>query len=310
MAETKILNNKKIAVSGYRVLELLKALSNSSLSTQEMLEILEEKTDNVYRKELVTKYLNTLKLIGFDIEKIKDKYVLKKGIKQVDFSYKDLSVLCFLSQYVREIPIENLQKNLHMIMDTVQKSYSENTLVRIKNSTIKSFVSKNQIVAKNKFVERYEKYCDEGLKLVIEYRNDKNSESKIYKIVPIKIVYKKRKIFLIAYDCTNNEYKEFLSDLILSEEQTPQKSSQCFASTVTFKLSGRLGKSYVLKNNECILESNKDYIIVSNKKEDKNLLIRRLARYYDKCEILYPKSCREEMVSYLESIESVYQNDF
>ena len=49
MTETKILNDKKIAVSGYRVLELLKSLMNSPLSTQEMLEILEDKTDNVYR---------------------------------------------------------------------------------------------------------------------------------------------------------------------------------------------------------------------------------------------------------------------
>lgn len=310
MTETKILNDKKISVSGYRVLELLKALSEKPLSSQEMLEILEEKTNNVYRKELVTKYLNTLKLIGFDIEKNKDKYILKKGLKQIDFSYNDLSVLNFLSQYVNEIPIENLQRNLHIVMDIVQKSCSEDTLVRINNSTIKPYVLKNQVVPKNEFVEKYEKYCTEGLKLTIKYKNNQNGGSETYKILPIKIVYKKRKIFLIAYDCVNNEYKEFLSDLVLSEEQTPQKSSQCFASTVTFKLTGRLGKSYVLKSNEQILESNKDYIIVSNTKEDKTILVRRLARYYDKCEILYPKSYREEMVSYLESIESVYQDDF
>ena len=215
-----------------------------------------------------------------------------------------------MSQYVREIPIENLQKNLHDIMDIVQKSYSEKTLVRIKNSTIKPFVSKKQIVEKNEFVKKYEKYCEDGLKLVIEYKNNNNEKSKTYKIAPIKIVYKKKKIFLVAYDCMNNEYKEFLSDLIVFEEQTPQKNAQSFASTVTYKLTGRLSKSYVLKNNEQVLESNKDYIIVSNTKEDKNLLIRRLARYYDKCEILYPKDYRKEMVSYLEAIESVYQNDF
>ena len=58
------------------------------------------------------------------------------------------------------------------------------------------------------------------------------------------------------------------------------------------------------------LKEKEPFIIVSNSKEDKNLLIRRLARYYDKCEILYPKSYREEMLSYLESIERVYQNVF
>ena len=41
MVETRQISEKKMAVSGYRVLELLKALTISPLTTLEMLQILE-----------------------------------------------------------------------------------------------------------------------------------------------------------------------------------------------------------------------------------------------------------------------------
>ena len=304
----KIINEKKMAVSGYRMLELLKALAKSPLSPQEMLQILEEKTDNIYRKELVLKYINTLKLIGLDIEKTKDKYVLKKNLKQIDLSYNDLSCLKFLENYVKDIPINNFQENLYNVFQVIEKSISPQTIERIRNSIIKPSSIKKNDFKKDETVQKFEKYCTDGLKLLIIYQNDKNEEPTKYKIVPIKTLYKKRKIVLIAYDCLNNEYKEFLLDLILSSEQTPQKSIKNYDSTVTFKLTGRLAKSYVLKNKEHVLECNKDYLIITNTGEDKDLLIRRLVRYYDSCEILYPKTFRNNMLAYLDKIESVYKN--
>lgn len=309
MVETRQISEKKMAVSGYRVLELLKALTKSPLTTLEMLQILEEKTENIYRKELVIKYLNTLKLIGFDIEKVKDKYVLKKGLRQVDFSYKDLSVLKFLEEYINEIGIEGLQKNFNGVFTILESSFSEETVERMKNSIVKPFQRKAINLEKGELVQKFEKYCRDELKLVLHYQKGKDSPVEKYRVIPIKIMYKKRKIVLIAFDSLNNEYKEFLLDCIVYSEQMPQKSIQQCASTVTFRLSGRLGKSYVLKTNEQLLEENKTSIVVSNNTEDKELLLRRLARYYDKCEILYPKAFRERFVEYLSAIEKVYESN-
>ena len=64
---------------------------------------------------------------------------------------------------------------------------------------------------------------------------------------------------------------------------------------------------FALPSLEKILESKKDYIVVSNSKEDRDLLVRRLSRYFDNCEILYPKDFRKKMTDYLDSIEKVYE---
>ena len=69
------MKNTKISNAGYRVLEILKELTNRPLSPDEMLLYLESATNNLYRKELALKYLNTLKLLNIDIEKIEGKYL-------------------------------------------------------------------------------------------------------------------------------------------------------------------------------------------------------------------------------------------
>jgi predicted DNA-binding transcriptional regulator YafY len=79
-----------------------------------------------------------------------------------------------------------------------------------------------------------------------------------------------------------------------------------YPSSVIFKLNGRLAKSYILKTNEKILESNSDYIIVSATNINKDKLIHRLIRYFDDCEILYPKDCRNRMINLIDDMEKMY----
>ena len=62
----------------------------------------------------------------------------------------------------------------------------------------------------------------------------------------------------------------------------------------------------MLKKGEILLETGEDFIIISNKNEDRELLIRRLLRYYDKCEILYPKSCRKRLIELVNEMEKLY----
>jgi len=79
--------------------------------------------------------------------------------------------------------------------------------------------------------------------------------------------------------------------------------------SVTFKLTGRLARAYKLKEGENIIEydlKKKKYIIVSNKTQDKDLLLRRLIRYFGSCEILYPKAMKEKMLTLVEEMEKIY----
>lgn len=318
-------NNKKIATSGYRVLEILKALNSSPLTTFEMLKYLEEKTENVFHKEIVAKYIATLRLVGFEIARERDKYILKSSLEKIDFTKEDLSVMRFLEKYVDEMPFVDLKKNICLALQIVEKTFSKEFIEISKSANILPISIKkyskntnnecnfdeNKNVIPNKFnieIEKtklFEKYCIDGLKLEFVYKI--NNDEKVFRVAPINVICKKGKIILIAYDFGENEYKEFLLELVDKVKQMPQKGSCFYPSTVTFRLTGRLAKSYILKKGERVLESTSEYLVISNTNEDKEMLYRRLARYYDKCEILYPVQARSEMLEFLNEIEEVYK---
>ena len=304
----KISKEKKIAKSSIRVLELLKVLTKSPLTTDELLNAIEEKADKVYRKEVVIKYLNTLKLFGIKIAKENGRYCLLENIEKINFDKTDLSLMKFLEKYAQKTGSESLSSNLHEIFKKAEMSFSSQTKELVKQKTIHQYRMQNKLKLRDENITRFEKYCKDEQKLEIKYKTGAESSKTITcKINPLKIMYKKGNAVLIAYDCTENTYREFVLNFISDTKQLPQKTSDSYTNSVTFKLKNRLAKSYVLKENEKILESKKDYIVVSNSKEDRDLLVRRLSRYFDNCEILYPKDFRKKMTDYLDSIEKVYE---
>ena len=133
-------HENKIANSGVRILELLKALATSELNTQEILQLFENKSHKIYRKEVVTKYINTLKLVGINIEKKQDYYFLAENLEKMDFSYCDISALNFIKQYAQNTNQEELIANTTKATKTIESYFSQKTksiaLSNIKNSYI------------------------------------------------------------------------------------------------------------------------------------------------------------------------------
>lgn len=296
----------KIPSSGTRLLELLKALVKGPLSSGELLKVVEEYSDNIYRPEVVNKYLNTLKLLGFEIVKRNGKYHLLKGIDRVDYSEMDLSLLKFLQKYSLELSMPMFAENLNEAIQFVERTFSSSTQKFIQENKVPVYLPKIRTKKENKEASQYEKYCKDGLKLNIIYALNKGEEEN-YKVIPLKVVHKNGKTILVAYDSQNCVYKEFVLECIKEVVQLPQKQSGSYSMSVTFKLKNRLAKSYLLKSGERVIELGKDFIVVSNQNEDRDFLIRRLARYFDQCEVLYPKEFRQKMVDFIEATEKLYE---
>lgn len=297
--------DKKITNAGYRVLELLKELARRPLSPAELLNIIEEKTDNSYRKELVNKYLNTLKLLNISICKVKDKYCLEKSLEPINFDKMDLSVLKFMQNYMNKLQCPIYKDKLSETMQIIEQNFSDNTYALLQDKSIKAYIPYFNTTVHDENVKIFEKYCVDKLKLEIEYA-DKPKEFQTYKVAPLKIIYKKGQAILLAYCFATNAHKEFLLCNIINSQQLPQMTTLASPSSVTFKLKNRLAQAYKLKKGESVIEYGRDYIIVSNKLEDKELLIKRLIRYFDSCEILYPKIMKENMLNLLDEMEKLY----
>lgn len=305
--KTKSSKEKKIAGSGLRVLEILKALAKEPMSPNELLQGIEASSDKVYRKEIITKYLNTLKLLGLKLSKVNNKYILERNLERIDFDANNLSVMKFLEKYADNINMQTLKENIFDALNTTQKSFSDETYKILQNENIKIYKSPKNTLIKDKNVKLFEKYCKDGQKLEIKYREFSDENEQEYKIAPLKILYKKCKPVLICYDCKANQYKEFVLEYITDTTQTPQRNTKDYPSAVTFKLKNRLSRAYILKKDEKLLDRQDDYIIVSNSYEDRNILLKRLLRYYDQCEILYPKDLREHIVNLIEDMEKIYE---
>lgn len=303
------MGNKKVADAGYRVLESLKELAKRPLSPQELVQMIEDKTDNVFRKEIVHKYINTFKLLNIELVKIRDKYYLERGVERIEFDEKDLSVIEFLTKYVDKMRHETFKETIFEAFQIIEKSFSQSTCSLIKTKTIKPYKPRKPVKIKDDNVRLYEKYCNEHLKIDLKYKENDSCKEDKYLVAPCNIAYKHGRAVLVGYCYNTNSHKEFILDNITEANQTPQMSFSNSPGSVTFKLTGRLARAYKLKEGENIIEydlKKKKYIIVSNKTQDKDLLLRRLIRYFGSCEILYPKSMKEKMLTLVEEMEKIY----
>lgn len=295
----------KIANAGYRVLELLKKLIDHPLSMTELLSCIEETTDESFRQELVLKYINTLRLLDLNVVKIDKKYYLKNSIEKIHFDRNDLSLFLFFKEYSDKISHESLKDNLTEILQLIKRSFSNKTQKVIDSKKISAYHLKKSLEIRDYNIEKFEKYCDDKQKIDIIYKDETKHEI-FYRLAPINITYKKGKAVLVTYDTEDNCYKEFFAENIVSSTQSPQKQPGNYSASVLFKLKNRLAKSYILKPGEVVLEYTDDYILISNKTEDQELLIKRLFRYYNECEIIYPEACKERLVELVTQMEQLY----
>ena len=68
-------------------------------------------------------------------------------------------------------------------------------------------------------------------------------------------------------------------------------------------------KNVQLRENEKIIQTNKDNIIIEITSSNEFLTRQRLLEYGPECTILYPESFKKDFVTYLESMKAGYFND-
>lgn len=302
------MKNKKIADSGLRILEVLKALSKSPLSIDEMLKLIadNEEIETVYTRETFNKYINTLKLAGFEIHKIDNKYVMTNTLNLINLSNENIRVFKFLRKYAEKIYLNETNQEVIGFLDIVEKTLDKDTEKRfLKNK--RSIGLKNfDLKIPSDIVKKYENFCNEQQKLNLTVLE--NNQENEYKIDPRKIKYEKEFVYLLGYDYINDEFKKIKIKDIKKCKQLPQKSPENKSSKyITYRLKNRLAKSYVLKENEKLVNiENDNELLISNTNEDINSLFSRLLRYGENCEIVYPKSVRESFKSYIDKILEIY----
>lgn len=309
-----MIKEKKVSEASIRVLETLKLLHINKVGIQDIIENFGNLgvENRVYTNEVILKYINTLKVFGLKIIKEKDKYLLLESPHKFDLNKNELKAFYKLLSLADVIPEKKIKEDIKEFANNAEKYFSKNTRLLSKeysNTKIKEISFDYSKYASK--INLYEKYCHEGQRLKILYKNHKKCELSIL-VEPIEIKYIGNEVYFSVYNPISAQVQDINFNSISIIEQLPSKTIQTIISlsSVTFKLSNTLAKSYRLKQGEELLNNNPDgSIVIINKKEDKILLLRRLMRYGENCEVLSPKSVRTEIKDMIKATIKAYSEN-
>jgi len=300
----------KMSSSAYRVLLLIKALNENEYTLDGLNNFFYNEPDIIrtFSKEVMFKYLNTLRAAGYKIEKPNPfTYKLLKAPVFLNLSEEELKSLVILENFVEGLYLKRLKKDFDSFMKKITRYLSDDHIAFLNNYRIEYKANPDYNISKyskySDLIKQFEQYCIEDQKIAIKYKQPFDIKEKDIIFEPKSIKFNTVHVYIFGYNPLIGE-KQFINlDYILEVEQLPVKSQSNYSlSPVTFKLKGRLSKRYRLYENEKIVETDEKNgsITVSAYVEDKNLLIQRLLKYGDLCELIYPKDLRDKMIEILD----------
>ncbi len=283
--------------ASFKIIKMLKLMTQNPVSIDEILKHFED-AEIYLSKETISKYFATLRYAGCDIQKKKNKFYIKYPI--LNFSKSELLTLA------------NFQKAAYNLNSKNNYSYFLRFLERlfILTNETENYrkISKENPINKSFWDDKTGREYKEKIEILSEFMGTNpqklkiSYEGKIYNITPVNFRYNKDSVCLSAYDNIENVNKNFALNKIDDIKATPSKGINTeFGLSTTFKISGKLKNIYRIREGE-IVTNYENYIIVTNKKEDKTELFNRLLKYGTCCEILYPKNDRKKFITMIEDL--------
>ncbi len=300
----------KIISTAYRVLYLLLLLNERNLSAKEILEVFSEDKyiEKEFSEELILKYIATLRHCGYEISRpCKDNnhtYELIKSPVFINFTEKDIKTLAEISSMVEKLNGEQLKEDFNAALIKISRFMQDEKRflwVKLSSKNVKSSSPCFSDSSKqSEIIEKFEQCLKEDKRIILKYKTCCGEDSIWASLEPKEIKYSSHMTGLRGYNHISGEMQTIsLSDIEEIEELPVKNKNSVSLSPVIFRLKSRLARGYRLYEDENIQnkDENEKTLTVVSYAEDKNLLLKRLLKYGDYCEILYPQSLREKAVS-------------
>lgn len=260
-------------------IQLTKLLLDGFVSKDELEEILNIKEPTFY------KYLKLLKEAGFKIKRKEDKYSILSFFRKMEFKKFEITTLaCLFTIAKTKLPL-NLKTEAFDFLDKISHlsgtcDYNEITK---KVEDLKILEDKEKL-SNEKMIKQLEKCILERSTVEITFKNKKKELLK-----PLGFVYGIKKIYINFLDINNQELKRiFLSKIIKITPKASIYHSLDEKRETIFELYGKLISTYMLKDEERIIEKTKEKLVIANSSSDKNILFQRLLRYDILCKVVLP----------------------
>jgi hypothetical protein len=298
------MTNLKKCDAGERVFKTFLYMAKNKVSVQEIVNYFANSDidGKNYTNEAILKYINTLKLFGIQIVRDKDKYQVLAFPPYISLSENEIEGLRLISQMT--FPDSGTKEIIDNFVLNLEKRLADSS--RIRFHEIKNYDKKNPYFEQYKdIIEKLELNLKRNS--ILKIITDKDEfiakpidmyvlNSKIYYTVYISKKAKK-------YDIEITKIKEIYPLPSYNNEFNYSESNI----DIIFRLKGRLAKSYTLKEGEYIKDKCSDgSILISSTCESENILLRRLLRYENLCEVEYPNSTRLKMKELIKNISNLY----
>lgn len=274
MARTSVKKN----LSSTQVLKTLMVLLQGNYTMQEIVSKLNSNESvPVFNNSVISKYINTCRYAGINIPKIHNRYFVTNLPFGFELTVNDTGILELMQNVIKEEMSSKCNKIFDNFLEKINR-YSNKKIVRVEKETF------------HMSAELFELAVSEKRKVRLMHKN-----KIIQDCIPISVVENKDKTYFhVIY---KNKEKMIDSSRISGIQVLSEKYIQNFNDQVViFELKAPLAQRYNLRENERLMKKFDGHsITVSNHGESKEILFSRLLRYDDKCEIINPKSYREEM---------------
>jgi hypothetical protein len=266
---------------------------------------IDEKTNNTIQV-ILNKAINALRVFGIKIVKCKNQYHLESSLYSLKYNLNDLKSISIFINSIKNFPDDKTKDSVSEFLENISlrmDNMSKKTLNTFTTNFDFSFFYKD---LKDQ-INLCKEFCASETKFDITYIKN----GKEYSTVGIAhdITFDTKNAYLHMYDKKNNLRVEVPLTNILKLVSAHSKGiAPGNATTITFKLTGRLAKTYSLKEGETLIntddEGNK---IIANRNEDLDKFLSRMMRYSDCCQIIAPKTIKQEMKELINETIAQYE---
>ncbi len=242
------------------------------------------------------KYIQYIKHTGFIANKEKNTYKIVPfcdclKLNKIDTEFF-VDILIFADKYLSKANFKIFKKHFKKILE-----YSNfETYKTIKNQYNNYLSLKNKDILYSK-IEKLNKFILDNKLLNISTNDEKN-----LLIKPLEVIYEKNSVILKFFNKKEKTTKtlpiKFISKInaILDDEPYIENIKETI-----FELNDKLALSYILKENERIIDKFENKIIIANSDGNKKHLFKRLLRYDVFCKILFPKKDVDDFKIFIEN---------
>ena len=270
-----------------KTLNILNYLLKNKASKKELLDCFSIKPSTLYR------HINLINEAGFDVEFLDSVYRILTYKNLITFAKYELDLLSYLMLlgYIMlpDKEIRKLKNAINKILSLTNKKdayFVKENYEKYRLSSINKCYSEK--------ISAFKKYQIEKKHAAVITRNNEELN-----MLPIEFSWDKNKLFLKYLDEENVQKTILVDDIIkIFEEKNELKFSN--NQETIFELYGRLSKSYLLKEEEKIVDFTRDKIVVANYSKDKVALFKRLLKYDVLCKVIFPKTDVKEFKNIIE----------